>query len=68
MLQLQLAHAEAQRFALVQNVVDIQNWVVDLEIELEVWQAMAHQGKQPPDRSTGCTCFSRRATGSFGLE
>jgi hypothetical protein len=37
--QEQLAHTEAQRFALVQNV---------MEIEVEVWQAMAQQGQQPP--------------------
>jgi hypothetical protein len=42
MLQLQLAHTEAQCFALVQNVVEMQNQVVDLEGEVEVWQAMAH--------------------------
>jgi hypothetical protein len=47
MLQLQLAHTEAQCFALVQNVVEMQNQVVDLEVEVEVWQAMAHQGQQP---------------------
>jgi chorismate mutase len=48
MLQLQLAHTEAQRFSLVQNVAEIQNQVVDLEVEVEVWQAMAHLGQQSP--------------------
>jgi hypothetical protein len=48
MTQVQLAHTEAQRFALVQNVVEMQNQVADLEIEVEVWQALAHQGQQPP--------------------
>jgi hypothetical protein len=65
----QLAHTEAQRFALVQNVVEMQNQVAEMEIEVEVWQAMAQQGQQPPiARTTSCTCRSRRATGSFGLE
>jgi hypothetical protein len=44
----QLAHTETQRFALVQNVAEMQNQVVDLEVQVEVWQAMAHQGQQPP--------------------
>jgi chromosome segregation ATPase len=44
MNQVQLAHIEAQRFALVQNVVEMQNQVAEMEIEVEVWQAMAHQG------------------------
>jgi septal ring factor EnvC (AmiA/AmiB activator) len=48
MTQVQLAHTEAQRFALVQNVVEMQNQVVEMEIEMEVWQVMAHQGQQPP--------------------
>jgi hypothetical protein len=48
MLQLQLAHTEAQRFALVQNVSKMQNEVVDLEVEVKVWQALAHQGQQLP--------------------
>jgi chromosome condensin MukBEF ATPase and DNA-binding subunit MukB len=46
--QEQLAHTEAQRFALVQNVAEMQDQVADLEIEVEVWQALAHQGQQPP--------------------
>jgi chromosome segregation ATPase len=45
MTQVQLAHTEAQRFALVQNVVEMQNQVAEMEIEVEVWQAMAHQGQ-----------------------
>jgi hypothetical protein len=48
MTQVQLSHTEAQRFALVQNVAEIQNQVAEMEIEVEVWQAMAHQGQQPP--------------------
>jgi predicted SPOUT superfamily RNA methylase MTH1 len=48
MTQVQLAHTEAQRFALVQNVVEMQNQVAEMEIEVEVWQVMAHQGQQPP--------------------
>jgi hypothetical protein len=48
MTQVQLAHTEALRFALVQNAVQMQNQVAKMEIEVEVWQAMAHQGQQPP--------------------
>jgi hypothetical protein len=39
---------EAQYFSLVQNLVEMQNQVVDLEVEVEVWQSMAHLGQQPP--------------------
>jgi hypothetical protein len=46
--QVQLAHTEAQRFSLVQNVMEMQNQVAEMEIEVEVWQAMAQQGQQPP--------------------
>jgi hypothetical protein len=35
MTQVQLAHIEAQRFALVQNVVEMQNQVAEMEIEVE---------------------------------
>jgi hypothetical protein len=31
-------------FYMVQNVAEMQNQVADLEIEVEVWQALAHQG------------------------
>jgi hypothetical protein len=48
MLQLQLAHTKAQHFALVQTVAEMQNQVVDSEVGVEVWQVMAHQGRQPP--------------------
>jgi hypothetical protein len=48
MTQVQLAHTKAWRFALVQNVVEMQNQVAEMEIEVELWQAMAHQGQQPP--------------------
>jgi hypothetical protein len=30
---------------LVQNVAEMQNQVAEMEIEVEVWQAMAHQGQ-----------------------
>jgi hypothetical protein len=40
--QVQLAHTEAQRFVLMQNVMEMQNQVAEMEIEVEVWQAMAH--------------------------
>jgi hypothetical protein len=46
MTQVQLAHIEARRFVLVQNVVEMQNWVAEMEIEVEVWQAMAQQRQQ----------------------
>jgi hypothetical protein len=39
--QVQLAHTKAQHFALVQNVMEMQNQVAEMEIEVEVWQAMA---------------------------
>jgi hypothetical protein len=42
MTQVQLAHTEAQRFALVQNVVEMQNQIPEMEIEVEVWQAIDH--------------------------
>jgi hypothetical protein len=48
MTQVQLAHIEAQCFVLVRNVVEMQNQVAEMEIEVEVWQAMAHQGQQLP--------------------
>jgi hypothetical protein len=48
MTQVQLAHTEAQRFALVKTVVEMHNQEAEMEIELEVWQEMAHQGQQPP--------------------
>jgi urocanate hydratase len=37
MTQAQLAHTEAQRFALVQNMAEMQNQVAEMEIEVEVW-------------------------------
>jgi hypothetical protein len=46
--QAQLAHTEAQRFALVQNVAEMQNQFAGMEIEVEVWKAMVQQGQQPP--------------------
>jgi hypothetical protein len=47
MTQVQLAHTEAQRLDLVQNMKEMQNQVAEMEIEVEVWQAMAQQGQQP---------------------
>jgi hypothetical protein len=32
----------------VQNLAEMQNQVAEMEIEVEVWQAMAHQRQQPP--------------------
>jgi hypothetical protein len=29
----------------VQNVAEMQNQVAEMEIDVEVWQAMAHQGQ-----------------------
>jgi hypothetical protein len=29
-------------------MVEMQNQVAEMEIEVEVWQVMAHQGQQPP--------------------
>jgi hypothetical protein len=40
MTQAQLAHTEAQCFALVQNVAEMQNQIAEMDIEVEVWQAM----------------------------
>jgi hypothetical protein len=37
MTQAQLAHTDAQRFALVQNMAEMQNQVAEMEIEVEVW-------------------------------
>jgi hypothetical protein len=48
MTQVQLAHTEAQRFSSVQNVAEVLNQVVDLEVEVEVSQAMAQHGHVTP--------------------
>jgi hypothetical protein len=71
--QVQLAHTEAQRFALVQNVLEMQNQVAKMEIEVEVWQAMAQQGQQPsiapptapaaPDELQGVSGLSEDSAG-----
>jgi hypothetical protein len=37
MTKVQLAPTEAQHFALVQNVTEMQNQVAEMEIEVEVW-------------------------------
>jgi hypothetical protein len=69
----QLAHTEAQCFALVQNVAEMQNQVAEMEIEVEVWQAMAHQGQQlliappvaptAPDELQGVSGLSEESVG-----
>jgi hypothetical protein len=33
---------------MVQNMAEMQNQVAELEIEVEVWQALAHHGQKPP--------------------
>jgi hypothetical protein len=48
MLRADLAHTEAQRLALVQNMAEMWNQIVDMEVEVQVWQVMAHQLQQPP--------------------
>jgi hypothetical protein len=63
----QLAHTEAQRFALVLNVAEMQNQVDDLEIEVEVWQAMAHQGQQPPIAPPAVPAAPDELQGASGL-
>jgi hypothetical protein len=67
MTQVQVAHTEAQRFALVQNVVDMQNQVAEMEIEVEVWQAMAQQGQQPPITPPGAPAAPDELQGVSGL-
>jgi hypothetical protein len=67
MTQVQLAHTEAQCFALVQNVAEMQNQVADLEIEVEVWQALAHQGQQPPIAPLAAPAAPNKLQGASGL-
>jgi hypothetical protein len=67
MTQAQLAHTEAQRFALVQNVAEMQNQVAEMEIEVEVWQAMAHQGQQPPIAPPAAPAAPDELQGASGL-
>jgi hypothetical protein len=67
MTQVQLAHIEDQRFALVQNVVELQNQVADLEIEEEVWQALAHQEQQPPISPPAAPAAPDELQGASGL-
>jgi chorismate mutase len=67
MAQEQLAHMEAQRFALVQNLAEKQNQVADLEIEVEVWQALAHQGQQPPIAPPAAPAIPDELQGASGL-
>jgi hypothetical protein len=66
--QVQLAHTEAWRFALVQNVMEMEKQVAEMEIEVEVWQAMAQQVQQPPITPPAAPAAPDGATGSFGLE
>jgi hypothetical protein len=63
MTQVQLAHTEAQRFALVQNVAEMENQVA----EVEVWQAMAHQGQEPPIAPPAAPAASDELQGASGL-
>jgi hypothetical protein len=63
----QLAHTEAQRFALVKNVAEMQNQVADLEIEVEVWQALAHLGQQPPIAPPAAPTAPDELQGASGL-
>jgi hypothetical protein len=67
MTQVQLAHTEAQRFALVQNVAEMQNQVADLEIEVEVWYLLAHQGQQPPIAPPAAPAAPDELQGATGL-
>jgi hypothetical protein len=67
MTQVQLAHTEAQRFALVQNMAEMQNQVADFEIEVEVWQALAHQGQQPPIAPPAAPAAPDKLQGASGL-
>jgi septal ring factor EnvC (AmiA/AmiB activator) len=67
MTQVQLAHTEAQSFALVQNVAEMQNQVAKMEIEVEVWQAMTHQGQQPPIAPPAVPAAPDELQGASGL-
>jgi predicted PhzF superfamily epimerase YddE/YHI9 len=67
MTQVQLAHTEAHRFALVQNVAEMQNQVAEMEIEVEVWQVMAHQGQQPPIAPPAAPATPDELQGALGL-
>jgi hypothetical protein len=58
---------------LVQNVMEMQNQVAEMEIEVEVWQALAQQGQQPliaplaapaaPDEIQGDSSLSEGSAG-----
>jgi hypothetical protein len=45
----------------------MQNQVTDLEIEVEVWQAMAHQGQQPPIAPPAVPAAPDELQGASGL-
>jgi hypothetical protein len=51
----------------VQNVAEMQNQVAEMEIEVEVWQAMAHQGQQPPIAPPATPATPDELQGVFGL-
>jgi hypothetical protein len=51
----------------VQNVVEIQFQVADLEIEVEVWQVLAHQGQQPPIVPPAAPAAPDELQGASGL-
>jgi hypothetical protein len=57
----------AQHFALVQNVGEMQNQVADLKTEVEVWQALAHQGQQPPISPPAAPAAPDELLGASGL-
>jgi hypothetical protein len=54
-------------FALVQNVAEMQNQVAEMEIEVEVWKAMAHQGQQPPTAPLAAPAAPDELQGASGL-
>jgi hypothetical protein len=45
----------------------MQNLVADLEIEVEVWQALAHQGQQPPIAPLAAPAAPDKLQGASGL-
>jgi hypothetical protein len=51
----------------VQNVVEIQFQVADLEIEVEVWRVLAHQGQQPPIVPPAAPAAPDELQGASGL-
>ena len=49
LLEIQLQASETQRLAAIQNIAEMQTQVMDLEIEVEVWQALAQHPPAPPE-------------------